>query len=185
MDPVLHTMLCSDQGYAYGPLDMPGESLTLTKNVAECQARCANSSVCTHFSYWEPYGHCHLQDNHALRGETASFISGPPSCDEPATETRLYSQRDLLHMERSSHRHVASFRTAVNVLSILGFVCSLTGVALLRQKWQRSRCHDEADEHANAYSACRAFDSPAAAPDAPLADSDARTVTVSLMSSLE
>lgn len=45
------------------PLDMWGSAIKIVGNVAECQALCAATEQCAHFSYWEPMQHCHLTDH--------------------------------------------------------------------------------------------------------------------------
>lgn len=140
-------MECSEQGYAYGPLDLAGHAETLTKNVAECQARCLRTEECKHFSYWQSYGHCHLQGEHATRGKQASYISGPRSC-ELDSASRLYSLSDLPHTRGSASAAVA--------LPILSLAVAISGIAIFlqRRRIQRLGAGDKID----VYSVCTSLE---------------------------
>merc|ERR1712146_882650 len=55
--------------------------LQVVGNVSSCQALCARTDGCLHFSYWLSFRHCHLQDASAIREEgQMSWVSGPSSC---------------------------------------------------------------------------------------------------------
>lgn len=118
----------------YMPLDMVGQALHLADTVAECQALCANTTGCAHFSYWQPMKHCHLADAEAalMTGEVF-FISGPPKCGqekEPSgPEDRVADlsgvAKDFL---QESHRWATPLWTAH---AAAGALCSLAVVWLL------------------------------------------------------
>jgi len=69
-------------GITYEPLDMMGYPVTLEDGVASCQARCAQTPGCAHYSFWEPGGQCHVHSAAAKQHKHQSmFFSGPPTCD--------------------------------------------------------------------------------------------------------
>lgn len=74
-------MLCSEHGISYLPLDMDGTFPKVVKDVSRCQARCAETRGCAHYSYWTPARHCHIQAAGAarLKGQLL-FVAGPPRC---------------------------------------------------------------------------------------------------------
>jgi len=83
VDPMnmLETMSCSKKDVSFEPMDMAGHPFTVEKSVAACQARCQRIPECAHFSYWEPAGHCHIQDAFAVpQPSRLLFIAGPPGC---------------------------------------------------------------------------------------------------------
>jgi len=83
VDPTdtLETMSCSRKNVMFEPMDMNGHPMTVESSVAACQARCQNVPECAHFSYWEPAGHCHIQDAFAVPQPTRLlFTAGPPGC---------------------------------------------------------------------------------------------------------
>jgi len=72
---------CYIRGANYWPLDMPGGGGRTHTDLAECQARCAKTPGCAHFSWWNDGG-CHLQDGNAqLNANQPAATSGPRSCD--------------------------------------------------------------------------------------------------------
>lgn len=80
-EAITETLACSEAGVLFEPLDMHGEAMTLEKNASHCQARCGRTPGCAHFSFWEPQGHCHLQDVLSIRrGDQALWRAGPPGC---------------------------------------------------------------------------------------------------------
>lgn len=82
LDPVTLTMRCSTRERAWEPLDMAGTTLSKEQDVAACQRRCAKTEGCAHYSFWEPAGDCHLQDENAFSTIVMSFVAGPASCLE-------------------------------------------------------------------------------------------------------
>jgi len=80
---------CFKHGYKWIPLDMPGSERSNERDALACQARCARTKGCSHFSYWHFYGvdgGCHLQDDTAFetKDRPGTAISGPSSCGKPA-----------------------------------------------------------------------------------------------------
>jgi hypothetical protein len=67
----------------FDPVDMDTALVgKLVPNVSACQAMCAQTKRCFHFSYWSPSldtpGQCHLQDIFALRSKSRfGFWAGP------------------------------------------------------------------------------------------------------------
>jgi len=60
---------------------MPNTLPVHEPDVRACQERCANTTGCTHFSYWTLGGHCHLQDAYAImQTGRLGFVSGPFRC---------------------------------------------------------------------------------------------------------
>eukprot|EP00445_Apocalathium_hangoei_P079935 CAMPEP_0204179470 /NCGR_PEP_ID=MMETSP0361-20130328/50179_1 /ASSEMBLY_ACC=CAM_ASM_000343 /TAXON_ID=268821 /ORGANISM="Scrippsiella Hangoei, Strain SHTV-5" /LENGTH=654 /DNA_ID=CAMNT_0051138733 /DNA_START=10 /DNA_END=1970 /DNA_ORIENTATION=- len=72
---------CFASNVFYGPVaNMPGTEKTSETNAAACQARCAATAGCTHFTFW-PDGGCHLTDNTAMQVSTQQAAeAGPPKC---------------------------------------------------------------------------------------------------------
>jgi len=73
---------CFQQNVSYEPLDMLGTVLSTEGGLLDCQDRCARVPGCTHFTYWKPLRHCHIQDNFSVaRPDRADFVAGRPTCD--------------------------------------------------------------------------------------------------------
>jgi len=75
---------CWENGFRWMPLNMAGQSRTVSDTVKGCQERCASTTGCKHFSFWHDGG-CHLQDGDASRHDHHA-VSGPPSCDSSLAE---------------------------------------------------------------------------------------------------
>ena len=100
---VEETLSFSEDGVHFEPLDLVGSQMTLEVTIAACQARCAKTVGCAHFSYWEPQRHCHLQGVLAERVEGSLWRAGPPGCSESrmSEATRRITDR----MSTCYHRH--------------------------------------------------------------------------------
>mmetsp|Transcript_63609 Transcript_63609/g.207509 ORF Transcript_63609/g.207509 Transcript_63609/m.207509 type:complete len:770 (-) Transcript_63609:205-2514(-) len=76
------TMSCSQTGFLYEP-EMAGYFGSMEPDLAACQARCASTSGCAHFSFWLIGGACQVHNAAAVeRADQPSVYSGPPTCDE-------------------------------------------------------------------------------------------------------
>lgn len=64
----------------FHPANMEGTRRTHLNSAEECQALCANTEGCAHFSYWTNGG-CHMQDSSATMRRAFNVIAGPPSCN--------------------------------------------------------------------------------------------------------
>lgn len=72
---------CIERNVAWEPMDMPGTTSTMELDQMACQRRCLRTPECFHFTYWEAFGHCHLQDQTALRrAGRQGFVAGPFQC---------------------------------------------------------------------------------------------------------
>jgi len=84
---------CFRHGYKWVPLDMPGSERSYERDARACQARCARTQGCSHFTYWQFFGldgGCHLQGHEARQVvDPASMglgISGPRSCERTSVQ---------------------------------------------------------------------------------------------------
>lgn len=73
---------CLTPGYKWMPLNMQGTDRTEEPTKEACQARCARTDNCMHFTYWRDRG-CHLQDAWVQREHDREALSGPASCEAP------------------------------------------------------------------------------------------------------
>jgi hypothetical protein len=75
---------CYQQGTYYveenGHPTMEGTQRTKVGDVAACQALCASTAGCAHFSFWKDGG-CLLTSQYAVSKQSASATAGPSSCD--------------------------------------------------------------------------------------------------------
>jgi len=79
---------CYTEGTNYWPLDMPGGGGRTVTDLAGCQARCAKTLGCAHFSWWNDWG-CHLQDGSATMNKNQpAATSGPRSCNKTLWQSR-------------------------------------------------------------------------------------------------
>jgi len=103
----METMSCSRKDVSFEPMDMEGHPMTIESTVAACQARCQRVPECAHFSYWEPAGHCHIQDAFAVpQPSRLLFVAGPPGC-------RLREEnRQTLSILRKKFTHCYEANTA-------------------------------------------------------------------------
>uniref|UniRef100_A0A7S0B9M5 Apple domain-containing protein n=1 Tax=Pyrodinium bahamense TaxID=73915 RepID=A0A7S0B9M5_9DINO len=90
---------CFEEGVAFYPLDMEGTTCLPAADAWECQEKCANTTGCTHFSFLQGPGHCHLQDFLATRTPLSiGYTSGPFKCwgdmDESTKEGLIVKERD-------------------------------------------------------------------------------------------
>jgi len=78
---------CWEQGVAWEPMDMPGQTRSSAKAITDCQRRCAATAGCAHFTFWSDGG-CHIQDEKAKRNQNdnTAVRSGPPKCPEGIRE---------------------------------------------------------------------------------------------------
>lgn len=94
---VVRAAQCAQREITWEPIDMPNQTLSIEKDIASCQARCASVPACAHYTFWLGQGHCHLQSAYAVaQHDQRGFISGPPSChqveENVATMTTLAKQ---------------------------------------------------------------------------------------------
>jgi len=62
----------------------------------ECQKLCQATEHCAHFSYWQPLGHCYLQDEWAISQPTRlAFLSGPRYCKDDEAHLQKYHLVDI------------------------------------------------------------------------------------------
>jgi len=81
---------------AYWPLNMPMQGRTVTVSPQTCQARCARTPGCGHFT-WLRDGSCHIQEYRAQRHVGVGAIAGPSSCsDEEELEALLREPQPTL-----------------------------------------------------------------------------------------
>lgn len=73
------TAACYEDGVEYKPSDMWGTRRTLESTWLACQARCATTRGCAHFSYWHDRG-CHLQEASATKHANRFVKAGAPAC---------------------------------------------------------------------------------------------------------
>mmetsp|Transcript_109239 Transcript_109239/g.216951 ORF Transcript_109239/g.216951 Transcript_109239/m.216951 type:complete len:475 (-) Transcript_109239:42-1466(-) len=77
---------CFVKQRAYMPLDMLGAFPQQEHDATKCQARCAQTERCKHFSYDYISRLCHLQDANAkVWSVPEAFVSGPRTCASPTT----------------------------------------------------------------------------------------------------
>jgi len=75
------TPYCFEDSVSWEPLDMEGTTASNEENAFACQQKCYDTDGCYHFSYWQKWGTCHLQDAFALRRDyQADYTSGPFQC---------------------------------------------------------------------------------------------------------
>jgi len=78
---------CFQENMGYKPLDMPGQQRSHEDNAAACQARCARTPGCAHFTFWGDGG-CHLQNSAANAEKQNGLTAGPPQCPSAQREVR-------------------------------------------------------------------------------------------------
>merc|ERR1719336_873990 len=59
---------------------MTGQDRSVEASAEKCQARCAATLGCSHFSFWETDGGCHLKDAASTPSIQPDVISGRQSC---------------------------------------------------------------------------------------------------------
>lgn len=74
---------CFSAGIYWSPANMDGQSRSAELSASRCQARCAATQGCAHFSYW-PDGGCNLQglvaSSNQAPAKFSDVISGPALC---------------------------------------------------------------------------------------------------------
>jgi hypothetical protein len=80
------TLACSTEDLVYMPMDKRW-GMSIEDNVSACQARCARTDGCAHFTYYKPLRNCHMQDSDAKPVKhNLLFTAGPPVCSSPIHE---------------------------------------------------------------------------------------------------
>jgi len=80
--PVPFIEPCFSGDVKYEPLDMPWQGPTPARSAEHCQARCARTAGCAHFTWWSDTWNCHLQEYDAEPEAAAGAVSGPSDCDD-------------------------------------------------------------------------------------------------------
>merc|ERR1719414_1000722 len=76
---------CFEKDRSYSPLDMTSKAMTHEASAAKCQARCADTAGCEHFTWFQFGGNCHLQDKFSQKLPLSlGAVAGPPSCGDMA-----------------------------------------------------------------------------------------------------
>jgi len=133
---------CFEKEVAWEPLDGIGVMLKVVESARECQALCAATPSCAHFSYWTPLRNCHLQGPGAYRiSKQVFFVAGPPTCPgtgalavdakvlaSPDTDSR---GRTVLLSGLSSFNQKEAFGTILPSASLLPTVAGIFGVLFL------------------------------------------------------
>lgn len=79
---------CFEDGVYWEPLDIAGGHPFKALDELSCQGACSETQSCSHWSYWEPDGLCHLQGPGATRRSgVPGFRSGPPRCAAGSAES--------------------------------------------------------------------------------------------------
>merc|ERR1719401_1606523 len=75
------TEYCLEERVLWEPFNMPGVMSSREDTAEACQRRCAETTGCAHFLWWNLGKTCNLQDVFAVRRPAfPGFISGPPVC---------------------------------------------------------------------------------------------------------
>lgn len=97
--------VCTTEQASYHPLDMPGRPASYGGDASTCQARCAASPGCTHFTYVASERSCHLAAPGAsLQEGVAGAAAGPARCDAMMVMRRYFepeAARPFLKQPRS------------------------------------------------------------------------------------
>lgn len=122
---------CFEKDVAYLPLDMLGTEMTREALPSLCQARCASTDGCSHFSFYPEGGFCHLQAASALHTPLSlGALAGPQHCSVLATV-----RRDLLP-SRGLLRGVPLHSPRLGALAFVTFLITVALFAALT--WRRA-----------------------------------------------
>lgn len=93
----------------YRPTDMPGKSRTVQPSTFACQALCASTPGCAHFTWYADQG-CHLKDETAVRiAGSAGALSGPTACKVSCAEEGIvYEPLDMPGQNQTTGVHWAA-----------------------------------------------------------------------------
>eukprot|EP00930_Biecheleria_cincta_P040625 TRINITY_DN27827_c0_g1_i1.p1 TRINITY_DN27827_c0_g1~~TRINITY_DN27827_c0_g1_i1.p1 ORF type:complete len:642 (-),score=88.43 TRINITY_DN27827_c0_g1_i1:298-2223(-) len=105
---------CPLEAVAYAPL-LPGHNRSTEEMLASCQARCARTLGCAHFTFWKSSRGCELHSITASWFRAPLALGGPPSCIArfwarvASVEFRKLTDSKLHSLQRGIAQAIANF----------------------------------------------------------------------------